>query len=128
MENHLNSNKQRGISLVGLMFILAIIALLAMLVMKVVPAVIEFNSIKGAIVSAKAGGSTVREIQGSFDKQAETGYITSITSKDLEITKNGEDVVVSFAYQKKIPLLGPASLLLEFTGSTASPSSTKPAI
>ncbi len=122
------NRKQDGISLVGLMFILAIVAVLAVLAMKVVPAFVEYNGIQRAIVSAKAAGITVREIQGAFDKQAEVGYITSINGKDLEITKNGEEVVVTFAYQKKIPLVGPASLLLEFTGSTASQAPKKPGV
>lgn len=127
MQYQLN-RKERGISLVGLIFIMAIVALLAVLAMKIVPAVVEFSSVKRAIVSAKAGGTTVREIQIAFDKQADVGYITAITGKDLEITKNGDDIVVNFSYEKKIPLVGPASLLFEFTGSTDSSAVKQPAV
>ena len=37
----------------------------------------------------------------------------------LEITRNGEEVEVSFAYQKKIPLIAPVSLVFDFEGTTA---------
>lgn len=111
--------KQSGLTLVGLIFVLVIIGLIAVVAMKVFPTVSEYTSIKKAIVTAKASGSTVGAIKASFDKQAEVGYIESITSKDLEITKNGDEIDVSFAYQKKIPLFGPASLLLEYEGTTA---------
>lgn len=110
--------KQRGISLGGTIFVMAILAVLFIFGAKLVPSITEYLAIKKAIVAVKSSGTTVREIQTSFDKQAETNYISSISGKDLEIIKNGEDVVISFAYEKKIPIVGPASLLLELSGST----------
>ena len=112
--------EQRGISLVGLIVVLAFVAMLAVLGMKVVPTAVEYSSIRKAIATAKASGSTALEIQTAFDKQSNAGYIDSISGKDLEITRNGNDLDVSFAYQKKIPLFGPASLVIDYTGSTAS--------
>jgi type II secretory pathway pseudopilin PulG len=109
---------QRGVSIIGLLFALVVIGCLAVIGMKVVPSISEYSSIKKAIELAKASGSTVREIQLSFDKQADTSYISSIAGKDLEITRNGDQMDVSFAYQKKIPLVGPASLVIDYAGST----------
>ena len=111
--------KQRGISVVGLIFVFAIVGVIAVLALKVVPTYAEFMTIKKAIVSAKAAGTTTSSIRASFDKQADIGYVTAITGKDLEFTPNGSDFDVSFAYQKKFPLVGPASLLLEYEGTTA---------
>ena len=111
--------RQRGLTLVGLIFVLVIVGMIAVVVIKVTPTVTEYLGIKKAIASAKASGSTVLEIRRSFDKQADVGYIESISSKDLEITKTSDGFEVSFAYDKKIPLFGPASLLLEYAGSTA---------
>ena len=42
--------------------------------------------------------------------------MTSITSKDLDITKEGDKVVVKFAYNKEIPLIEPVFLLIKFEG------------
>jgi len=112
-------DRQRGISLFGLIFSLGIIVLLAMLGMKVVPTVIEYASVKKAIGYAKQNGATKNEILSAFDKQAEVSYITSISGKDLQIISNNGEVEVSFSYEKKIPLFGPASLLLEYQGTTA---------
>jgi hypothetical protein len=111
-------SRQRGVSLTGTIFVLAILAVLFVFAAKMVPTVTEYMAIKKAIVTAKSAGSTVRDIQNSFDKQAEINSISAISGKDLEIVKNGDNVVVSFAYEKKIPIGGPASLLLEFAGST----------
>jgi hypothetical protein len=120
-----NPSKQRGLSFIGLLFILGLIACLVLLAAKITPTVIEYSAIKKAIVSAKLAGSSVREIQTSFDKQADVNYIDSIKSSDLSIEKTQEGFEVSFAYEKKIPLIGPASLLLEYQGTTAKDS--KPA-
>ncbi len=111
--------RQRGVSLLGLIFILIIVALIAMLAMKVVPMVIEYRAITKAIVDAKQSGTTVREIQQSFDKRADAGYIDAIKGSDLEIVKVENEIEVSFSYEKKIPLFGPASLVFDFSGTTA---------
>lgn len=112
-------NKQRGLSLIGLIFTLGIVALIAIVGIKVVPTISEYFNIKKAIQVAKQSGPAARDIQATFEKQADVSYIDAITSKDLVITRNGEGVEVSFAYSKKIPLVGPASLLLEYEGTTA---------
>lgn len=110
---------QRGITLTGLIFSLAILVLLAMLGMKVGPTVIEYSSIKKAISEARQAGPTPYAIRAAFDKQADVGYISSISGKDLQISGSGDDVVVSFSYEKKIPLFGPVTLLIQYDGTTA---------
>ena len=117
---------QRGLSMVGFLFGIIIAALLAVLGMKVVPTVVEFMAIKKAIVNAKNAGTTVKDIQVAFDRQRETNYVESVSGKDLEITKTGDGFEVSVAYEKKIALFGPASLLLEYQASTASGIANKP--
>ncbi|GAC1407878.1 MAG: hypothetical protein NVSMB6_06190 [Burkholderiaceae bacterium] len=110
--------KQQGITLFGLIFVLALLGVIGVLGLKVVPTVLEYQAIKKTILTARDGAATPRDIQASFDKRADVGYITAITGKDLVILKDGSEFQVSFAYDKKIPLFGPASLLLEYEGTT----------
>lgn len=109
---------QQGLSLVGLILLLAIVGVIAVLAMKIVPTATEYFSIKKAISSVKAGGGSIPEMRAAFDRQAEVGYIDAISGRDLDIVKNGDDAEISFAYQKIIPLFGPASLLIDYAGST----------
>jgi len=37
----------------------------------------------------------------------------------LKITGAGKDMEISFSYEKKIPLVGPANLLIDYRGGTA---------
>ncbi len=111
-------NGQHGLSLVGFMFVIVIVALIAVLGMKVVPSVVEYTAIKKAIATAKSNGTTAREIQDSFERQRTTAYIDSVTGKDLEITKTADGFDVSVAYQKKIELVGPTSLVIDYVATT----------
>ncbi|PRC92607.1 DUF4845 domain-containing protein [Solimicrobium silvestre] len=113
-----NLHKQRGLSLSGLILALILVAIAAVLGMQVVPAVVEFQSIKKAATDARDRGTSAPEIEAAYNKIAVAGYITSVSGKDLTIVKEDGVYQVSFAYEKKLPLFGPASLLLEFSGST----------
>jgi Tfp pilus assembly protein PilE len=114
---------QSGLTLTGLIFMVAVVGLVAVLGLRIVPSVTEYMAVKKAIVSAKSAGNTPQEIRAAFDRQADVGYIQSITSKDLDISKEND---VSFSYQKVIHLAGPASLVLDYEGSTSSnPASRK---
>ena len=109
---------QSGVSLSGLLVVLVILGFLGLLAAKIVPSVSEFSTIKKAIEGAKASSTTVRDVQTAFDRQVIVGGIDAITSKDLEISKDGDQMEISFAYQKKIPLMGPVSLVIDYAAST----------
>jgi hypothetical protein len=110
-----------GLSLVGFIFIIAILACVAILGLKVVPTVVEYAAIKKAIAGAKVAGGTPQEIKTSFDKQRDVGYIESVSGKDLEITRNNDGIDISVAYQKKIELFGPVSLVIDYLATTGKP-------
>ena len=111
-----SKKKQAGFSVTSLILILLVGFFVAVFLLRVVPSVTEYLAVKKAIVSAKSAGNTPQEIRAAFDRQAEVGYIQSISSKDLDISKDND---VSFSYQKVIHLAGPASLVLDYEGSTA---------
>ncbi len=111
-------SKQRGISFFGLLILGIVLALLAIVGAKVVPTATEYMGILKAVKKAAAESSTVPEVRASFDRTASVDYITSIEGKDLEVTKNVDKVVVSFAYDKEIALAGPAYLLIKYRGSS----------
>ena len=112
------SRLQRGVTLIGLVFWAVLISMSALVAMRVLPTVNEFATIKRAVTKVAAeGGSTVTEIRAAFDRIKDIEYsIQSITGKDLDITKDNDRVVVSFAYDKEIELFGPVSLLIKYRG------------
>jgi len=112
--------QQSGITLVGLLFWAVLISSIALLLMKVFPAVTEYRTIQSMVnKAAREGGNTVQEIRNSFDKSQQIEYgVTSITARDLEITKENDQVVIKFAYGREIELIPPVYLLLKFEGQS----------
>ncbi len=113
------SRKQQGLSLVGLIMVLIALSLVAVLAMRVVPVVTEFFSIRNAIQKAQADGNSVQTIKQSFMSQSVAGYFKAVSADDLQITQENGRYDVSVAYQQKIGLFGPVSLLFEFETTTA---------
>jgi uncharacterized membrane protein YhiD involved in acid resistance len=111
---------QRGFTLFGLLFWAIILGFLALIGMRVLPALNEYFTIKRTINKISTEGTTVPEIRSAFEKQKDIEYsITTISGKDLSITKENDKVVVSFAYDKEIELMKPVFLLIKFEGRSS---------
>ena len=110
--------RQRGLSFIGVIFI----GLLAVAAFAIggqsIPIFLEYQAIQKAAAKAAKEGSTVPDVRALFDKAATIDDISSIQGKDLEVTKRGDKIVVSFKYSREIPLAGPAYLVYRFEEST----------
>ena len=114
---------QRGVSLNGLMIGGVIFALVALLAMKALPPWIEYGNLLKAVKGTATDGSlkeaSVSQVRAAFGKRAEMDDIKSVTPQDIQVTKEGNDLVISFEYSKKVPLFGNTSLVFDFEGSSA---------
>lgn len=111
---------QQGMTLVGIVMVCIVIVIVAIGGLKIAPAYVEYFTVKKAIVAIAQtdGRGTVGDIRAAFDRRAAIDDITVVTPRDLEITKEGNEVVISFSYQKKIPLFGNVSALIDFSASS----------
>jgi hypothetical protein len=109
---------QRGITLFGLLFWGMLVGVAAYVVIRVFPTVNEYLTIQRSVETiAKSQPATVAEVRQAFDKQRDIEYsISSITGKDLLVTKENDKVVVGFAYDKLIPIYGSVYLLIKYEG------------
>ena len=117
MHHTASRSHQRGLSFIGLVFF----GVLAVAVFAVggqsLPIFLEYTAAKKAIEKAKVE-STVPGVRAAFDRAAAIDDITSIKGSDLDVTKRGDKVVVSFKYAREIPLVGPAYLVYRFEAQT----------
>ena len=112
-------HRQAGLSLMGLLAAAIVIAFGALVAMKIVPSALEYQAIRSAVNKVvTSGANEPREVQRAFDQQATIDDITSIRGSDLIVERVDGSMVVSFAYEKRIPLFGPASLVLDYQGSS----------
>ncbi len=111
-----SKNSQAGVSLFGAVIVLALLGVCFLIAAKTIPPVVEYRSIV-KLVSKVAGEShSVDSARDDFDRNAYVSDISTITGKDLDITRDGDGVSIDFAYEKKIPLAGPVSLAIDFAG------------
>jgi hypothetical protein len=112
--NQLKS-RQRGLSFLGLLFFGGLLAVLGIIAAQVVPTAIEYQAVLKAATKASEG-NTVAEVRSIFDKAAAVDNINSIAGKDIEVFKEGDKIIVSFAYEREIHLFGPGYLTLKYAG------------
>ena len=114
---------QRGISLNVLMYGGAVLALLATLAMKAIPPWIEYGNlvkaVKGTATDSGLKDASMAKVREAFSKRADMDDVKSVTAEDLDITKEGNELVITFKYEKKVPLFSNVSLLFDFEGSSS---------
>lgn len=110
-------NRQRGLSLTGLVGIVAVGGFLALLGMQCIPAWTEYMSIKRAVKALEdAGASDESELRRLFNQRRSAEYIESIDGRDLVLQRTGSTSwTIGFSYEKRVPLVGNASLVFDFS-------------
>jgi hypothetical protein len=116
--SHRPRSAQRGLTLFGLMFWALAVGFVGYLLVRVLPTVNEYFTIQRAIDKiAVEQPATVAEARASFDRQKDVEFsINAISGKDLEVTKENDRVVLAFAYDKEIPVMGPVYILIKYEG------------
>lgn len=112
---------QRGLSLIGTLFVAAAVIGGLVLAMRAVPVYTEYFAIKRA-VNAIASGADVQSpeaIRTAFDKRADVENIETVKPTDLIISKQDGRFVVSVDWQRTIPLVANVSLLFQFSVTNA---------
>ena len=115
-------SQQRGLSMIGFLFVAIVLVFVAMLAMKLVPAYIEFFSVK-KILATMGQDSDLRsksnaEIRNDFVKRANVGYVTVVKPEDLTIDRSSGVPVISADYEFRTKLVGNVSLVVDFSAST----------
>jgi hypothetical protein len=106
---------QQGLTFFGLLIVGILLAYSGVILAQVAPTYIEYLAVQKAVDKA-AAGSTVAEVRSIFDKAAQIDDIRTISGKDLAVGKEGDRVVVSYAYVREIHLAGPAHLVMKYEG------------
>ena len=122
MRYHTLQQKQKGISLSGLLVWAVILILVSISGLRVAPAYIEFSSIQrnlAAIVkNIDTQSTSPSQIKILFDKRAQIDNIKSVNGQDIKINKENGRIVLSASYAVKIPLASNISLHIDFQASS----------
>lgn len=115
-------HKQRGVTLSGLLIWLVILILLGIFTLKVIPPYIEnaeiSNIFKTIANDPEMQAASLKNIRESYEKRAQINNISIVETGDIEISKDASGISISASYPVKLPLIGNATLLLEFNPSS----------
>jgi hypothetical protein len=112
--------EQRGLTMTGFLVTAVILIIVALLGFKIAPPYMEYYTIQKQIkiVANEVGSPDRRAVENAFDRRANVENINAITGKDLEITKDGDKIIVSAEYAVKVPLVGNLSAYMDFKASS----------
>jgi Tfp pilus assembly major pilin PilA len=116
------ASRQRGLTIIGFMLVAAVVVIFAVVGFRVTPAYIEFFAVQKALEQTLAETkdfNTPTEVRKAFERRADAGYIESVRASDVMVTKNGNAIVASASWTRKLPLVANASLFLEFEATAS---------
>ncbi|SOZ35420.1 DUF4845 domain-containing protein [Cupriavidus neocaledonicus] len=108
-----------GFSVWTLLVIVVFVVGVALPALRAIPSLVEYFSVKRAAGYAKQRAANKREVVEFFEKQAAIDRITAVKGEDLLIREddNGAIRSVDFSYRTEVPVYGPLSLLITYSGT-----------
>ncbi|WP_354686528.1 DUF4845 domain-containing protein [Cupriavidus necator] len=103
----------------NLLVIVVFVIGVAVPAVRAIPSMVEYFSVKRAATYAKQRAVNKREVVEYFDKQAIIDRIAAVKGEDLLIREdeNGAIQSVDFSYRTEVPVYGPLSLLITYSGT-----------
>ncbi len=116
-------NKQRGVTITGLLMTIVVLMMVSLLGFKVFGPYKQYFTIqkvfKQIAVNPEVKGGGRKDFLQAWSKYAMTDDIGVLSGDDVELTKDGNDIVISAAYSVRVPLFKNISLLIDFAPSSA---------
>ena len=115
--------QERGLTMSGFLILSIVLIFAALFVFKLLPPYLEYFYVQKAVDSVTKEldlqTATLKDIRSAFDKRALIDNITTISSEDLAINKEGNNVVIEANYSVKMPIVGNVSACVDFQASSA---------
>ncbi len=122
MRYHTMLQKQKGVSLSGLLVWSVILIFIAISGLRIIPAYIEYSTIKknltAIVKETDSQNMDLNQIRLSFSKRAQIDNIKSVSGQDIKINRENGQIVLSAGYTTKIPLISNISLNIDFEATS----------
>ncbi len=102
------NERQRGMSIIGMLLLLVLIGMVALIAMQVIPMYVQYYSIKSTIESVRkesVGSMSREEIQRAIQKRFDIGYVSNVQAKDLNIRNDRRGKILDLVYQDERKLI-----------------------
>jgi hypothetical protein len=112
--------QQRGITLIGMLFLVSFIGLFVFAAVRLTPVYLEYmNVVKSleALKSEAGGGGSVAVFQRSLERHFEIDDVHSLTPKDIEFSRDGGELTARATYDAYAPFIANVGFLVHFDKS-----------
>lgn len=116
-ENMRNRHRQGGLTMTGFLLTAIVAVAVVMIGFQMVPPYIEYFTVKKIMAKTlddSKQGFSLYQFRRDFDLKASADYIDSVKGSDIEVIKEGNNLVASASWTRTLHLVGNVSLLLEF--------------
>jgi hypothetical protein len=113
-------SRQSGLTIIGFLFVAAVVVTIAMIGFRVTPSYIEYFSVEKTLrqtLQNAPDGVTLAQFRRDFDLKASADYVESVRGTDVDLRREGTALVATADWTTTLPLIGNASLQLEFHAS-----------
>jgi len=120
---HAAGGRQRGITLIGFLFMLVIVGFFAYLAMRLIPAYTEYMGVVKSMELVKnepgSAQASPEEIRRSLMIKFDTQYVDSqsVPPQAITVLRQGGDATLRVAYEKRIPFAYNVDLVVSFDKS-----------
>ena len=112
--------KQRGVTMIGWIILLIPVAIVLYAGIRVGPEYFDYYKVVTAMketASALQSDTTLSQtsIRTALQKRFDTGYVETVTAKDVAVNKVEEGWEMTAEYESAVDLFGNLSLLMDFS-------------
>lgn len=120
-------SRQRGASLISMLFLAVIVAFFMLMGARIFPSLNEYLTIRKVVSQIMRNNPAgPGDVRNAFEKATEVEYsIHTINSKDLDIKPDGDGFRTTYAYNVEIPIFEPVYILVKYSGSASSGGAVK---
>lgn len=97
------ADRQRGMTVIGMLLLIIVIAFIALIGMKVVPMYIQYYSIKSTVESIRKepqlAQMSAQDIHTGIQKRFDIGYVENVKASDLKVRNERGGRVIDLVYQ-----------------------------
>ena len=119
------SNRQQGMTAIGLMLLLVVIALFALSAIRIIPIYLENFTIKSVLTAVqedqKIDAKSKAAIWGSIRKRLYINEVREIKRDHVAIVRMNGQTTVTITYESRRPYLGPLFIGGSFSESVVIP-------
>jgi hypothetical protein len=118
---NLPPERQQGLTLISLVFVLGLIGFFTLLTLKIVPIYLDHGKVKSALAALKESPDiktlSEPEIRQSLSKRFNINYVYDVTPDEIKVIKHGDYLKVDIEYETVVKLVSNLSVLAEFHDS-----------